>query len=1210
MIGRVAACALFVVALTLALPAHAQFANKTGNIAGTVGGACASSANDYAWPDANGDILKCVANVWTLVTLPATAAGSTGYVQFDNGGVLAGSANLFWDNTNFRLGIGTNSPQSALQIGSGQLTVPAGSASAPSAAVGIGNTGLYSVSTTGLGFSINGLSRFDFGITNGGSWTFNTGLTATSYSATNAAGGYSVNADTFLNRAAAATWHLGNSDAASPIAQTLDVQNVAAGTTNTAGAKFTINGSQGTGIGTGGSIVFQTAPVGTSGSAQNALVPVMTILGSGNVGIGTTTPVVALDVSGVAALGSTGTAGSVSFRRSSDGVTEGFVGFLNGNTSTLNFTDQAGGSNFTWFTNNGSNTSERMRMDQNGNLGIGTTTMASKFEINGNASIGYVDTAAPSNGLIVNGNVGIGTTAMANTLEVNGAVSIGYPDIAAPSNGAIILGNVAIGSTAPVVGGTTYGLYVQSGVYFNNNITANNGQIQIGAGNSFVWNTRSRIESPANSIIEFQNQASTDFTRLDFGGTTSAFPAINSINTSTGTQTALQIIAADGSSNANLLVSGNVGIGTTNPTSLLTVGAGVMTVDSSGNLAAASTGSFSGGRVLLGSGGIHSLQPNGFLIAYSGSNSLTTPDLVPNQADTTTGFASGATGNITAVIGSTEMMRWTSTGVGIGTSNPLGYTLDVNGTLNVAGAITCGSGCSSGPWSVSGSSIIPASNSYNVGIGTTSPGATLDVQSGTITTSLPALNIAQTWNNAATNFDAPIFENITNSASGTNALLVDLQSNGSSKFNVDKNGNILVTDVKLNDAGAVGAPTIRYSGNNGIYFPGTGSMGFVTAGAEAMRINSSGNVGIGTTSPQAALDVTGQVLTGVGSVTNPSYSFEGNTNYGMYLSGTTIAFATGGVIRFNLGAALNAANSSGPGISNATGASTTAPVIYPDRSDTTTGFAAGTQGNINAIVGGTEMMRWTSTGVGIGSSSPVASLDLSRKTDALALPVGTQGQEPVSAVAGMMRYDSTISDVEYYNGSAWIPFKASGPPPGAGNFVITETVYTGNLGGLSGANADCLTDLTTHTGWWGYTQANAAGRLTSSKVFAFLCDGTNCNNLNASTTYYFANPADVTAGGGSFTTDASGLGPNDSISWSIANHFATTASAYTGRAAGASNTAWPDTNGSNNCSAWTTNSAGTSGDIGSPANTTASRWNNSSPALCSSSRPLLCFVNP
>lgn len=83
--------------------------------------------------------------------------------------------------------------------------------------------------------------------------------------------------DTFLERAAAATWRLGAPDAAAPVAQTLSIQNVVAGTSNTAGANLTIAGSQGTGTGVGGSILFKVAPAGSTGGTQNALSTALTL---------------------------------------------------------------------------------------------------------------------------------------------------------------------------------------------------------------------------------------------------------------------------------------------------------------------------------------------------------------------------------------------------------------------------------------------------------------------------------------------------------------------------------------------------------------------------------------------------------------------------------------------------------------------------------------------------------------------------------------------------------------------------------------------------------------------------------------------------------------------------------------------------------------------------------------------------------------------
>ncbi len=45
-----------------------------------------------------------------------SAAGSDGQIQYNNGGALGGDADLFWDDTNKRLGIGTNTPSRGLDF--------------------------------------------------------------------------------------------------------------------------------------------------------------------------------------------------------------------------------------------------------------------------------------------------------------------------------------------------------------------------------------------------------------------------------------------------------------------------------------------------------------------------------------------------------------------------------------------------------------------------------------------------------------------------------------------------------------------------------------------------------------------------------------------------------------------------------------------------------------------------------------------------------------------------------------------------------------------------------------------------------------------------------------------------------------------------------------------------------------------------------------
>lgn len=75
--------------------------------------------------------------------------------------------------------------------------------------------------------------------------------------------------DLILRRNAAANLALGAADASSPVAQTLSVQNVVAGTSNTAGVTTTIRGSLGTSQGVPGRIHLQAGGlIATSGTTQ------------------------------------------------------------------------------------------------------------------------------------------------------------------------------------------------------------------------------------------------------------------------------------------------------------------------------------------------------------------------------------------------------------------------------------------------------------------------------------------------------------------------------------------------------------------------------------------------------------------------------------------------------------------------------------------------------------------------------------------------------------------------------------------------------------------------------------------------------------------------------------------------------------------------------------------------------------------------------
>lgn len=80
-----------------------------------------------------------------------------------------------------------------------------------------------------------------------------------------------------INLTSSGTIQLGAADAAAPVAQTLQVQSVVAGTSNTAGTDWTLQGSRGTGTGAGGNVLFKVAPAGSSGTTQNAAALVLAV---------------------------------------------------------------------------------------------------------------------------------------------------------------------------------------------------------------------------------------------------------------------------------------------------------------------------------------------------------------------------------------------------------------------------------------------------------------------------------------------------------------------------------------------------------------------------------------------------------------------------------------------------------------------------------------------------------------------------------------------------------------------------------------------------------------------------------------------------------------------------------------------------------------------------------------------------------------------
>jgi hypothetical protein len=323
-------------------------------------------------------------------------------------------------------------------------------------------------------------------------------------------------------------------------------------------------------------------------------------------------------------------------------------------------------------------------------------------------------------------------------------------------------------------------------------------------------------------------------------------------------------------------------------------------------------------------------------------------------------------------------------------------------------------------------------SSGNVGIGTSSPTRKL-----TAYTSAADDNVILV-KSAAGNAYLGFADNATTDQSGLsvrigsagNAMLFSTGGT-SERMRIDSSGNVGIgtsspsCTLALNGAGATGGQIqILKSGalQGNIYGTGTAfrientsstPIVFIqNTGAEYMRIDSSGNVGIGTSSPANKLDLFGdntyiaqrahssaQSNGGVWSMASTFWSTPTYTGTGIQQYGSAAAGTTAGLANANLGV-LKFQNGSGALIYT----NTETPIVFA---------------NI-----GLERMRIDPSGnVGIGTSSPNASaiLDAQSTTKGVRFPNMTTTQKTAisSPAAGLVVFDTTLAKLCVYSGAAW-----------------------------------------------------------------------------------------------------------------------------------------------------------------------------------------------
>ncbi|MFY7885667.1 MAG: hypothetical protein ACOVOV_12595, partial [Dolichospermum sp.] len=296
----------------------------------------------------------------------------------------------------------------------------------------------------------------------------------------------------------------------------------------------------------------------------------------------------------------------------------------------------------------GSVNNEVFRIAGNGNVGIGLTTPTTKLHISGASNTGLleIDSPAVNNILYVSGsgNIGINTNAPAYNLDVSGTLRV---------------------SSFPYF--TAYATSVQR-VQFNNGTVAGN---------------LGYVKSSTNGIIQLADSSETDFNRLQFGGSTSLFPALQRSGSS------LCVVDAAGGTNTSLLVglSGSAYGSTGTSNGKLTInntsgnnGLAIRIGETGYQLAVRTTTNDAIGTEFVWYDGatITFLQYGGTLGARLGASGFAQFRANNYNPDAT---ATIHTGN-----SNLERFRVTSTGlIGIGTSSP-SASLHVAGTTRLSGS--------------------------------------------------------------------------------------------------------------------------------------------------------------------------------------------------------------------------------------------------------------------------------------------------------------------------------------------------------------------------------------------------------------------------------------------------------------------------------------------------------------------------------------------